>query len=149
MSSSALTDYVRMSAVDDLSYPLVGDDRTRDAVHTIVSGRKSWKTLKGKGEAVWPPYLEAALVEGAYPPTPPSASADPHPLAPSPRQVPPRVLALHPLPLPLPEPQPLHLRLHLPRHRQAQDRKAGRQPPPAAPRHLRRQTQCVHPPLPP
>ncbi|KAI0060561.1 hypothetical protein BV25DRAFT_1807302 [Artomyces pyxidatus] len=52
-----------MSAVDDLSYPLACDDRTRDAVNTIVSGRKSWKTLKGKGEAVWPPYLEAALVE--------------------------------------------------------------------------------------
>lgn len=51
-------------SVDDLSYPLACDDRTRDAVRTIVSGRKSWKTLKGKGEAVWPPYLEAALVEG-------------------------------------------------------------------------------------
>ena len=81
MSSSALTDYVRMSAVDDLSYPLVGDDRTRDAVHTIVSGRKSWKTLKGKGEAVWPPYLEAALVEGAHPPTLPRLRSltRPHP----------------------------------------------------------------------
>ncbi|KAA1470480.1 hypothetical protein DENSPDRAFT_879737 [Dentipellis sp. KUC8613] len=61
--SAPLNDYVRMSAVDDLSYPLACDDRTRDAVNTIVSGRKSWKTLKGKGEAVWPPYLEAALVE--------------------------------------------------------------------------------------
>ncbi|KAI0262186.1 hypothetical protein BC834DRAFT_972191 [Gloeopeniophorella convolvens] len=62
-NSSSLSDFVRMSAVDDLSYPLACDDRTRDAVNTIVSGRKSWKTLKGKGEAVWPPYLEAALVE--------------------------------------------------------------------------------------
>jgi len=61
---SFLSDFVRMSAVDDLSYPLACDDRTRDAVNTIVSGRKSWKTLKGKGEAVWPPYLEAALIEG-------------------------------------------------------------------------------------
>ena len=63
----SLSHFVRMSAVDDLSYPLACDDRTRDAVNTIVSGRKSWKTLKGKGEAVWPPYLEAALIEG--PPT--------------------------------------------------------------------------------
>ena len=62
---SSLSDFVRMSAVDDLSYPLACDDRTRDAVNTIVSGRKSWKTLKGKGEAVWPPYLEAALIEGS------------------------------------------------------------------------------------
>jgi hypothetical protein len=71
---SSLSDFVRMSAVDDLSYPLACDDRTRDAVNTIVSGRKSWKTLKGKGEAVWPPYLEAALIEGPlqsllFPPT--------------------------------------------------------------------------------
>lgn len=49
--------------VHNIPYPLAADDRTRDAVQTIVSGRKSWKTLKGKGEAVWPPYLEAALVE--------------------------------------------------------------------------------------
>lgn len=62
-NSSSLSDFVRMTAVDDLSYPLACDDRTRDAVNTIVSGRKSWKTLKGKGEAVWPPYLEAALIE--------------------------------------------------------------------------------------
>lgn len=71
-----------MSAVDDLSYPLACDDRTRDAVNTIVSGRKSWKTLKGKGEAVWPPYLEAALIEG--PPTPslsPSPAYPPYPLS--------------------------------------------------------------------
>ncbi|KAI0035594.1 hypothetical protein K488DRAFT_68283 [Vararia minispora EC-137] len=51
------------SPAADIPYPLAYDDRTRDAVQTIVSGRKSWKTLKGKGEAVWPPYLEAALVE--------------------------------------------------------------------------------------
>jgi transcriptional enhancer factor len=77
---SSLSDFVRMSAVDDLSYPLACDDRTRDAVNTIVSGRKSWKTLKGKGEAVWPPYLEAALIEG--PPHPYSTSLA-HPLIPS------------------------------------------------------------------
>jgi transcriptional enhancer factor len=57
-----------MSAVDDLSYPFACDDRTRDAVNTIFSGRKSRKTLKGKGEAVWP-YLEATVIEGS--PTPP------------------------------------------------------------------------------
>ena len=80
---SSLSDFVRMSAVDDLSYPLACDDRTRDAVNTIVSGRKSWKTLKGKGEAVWPPYLEAALIEGPShpysfrrPPTHPLSALD-------------------------------------------------------------------------
>jgi transcriptional enhancer factor len=74
---SSLSDFVRMSAVDDLSYPLACDDRTRDAVNTIVSGRKSWKTLKGKGEAVWPPYLEAALIEGPSAPSLPPPLTDP------------------------------------------------------------------------
>lgn len=78
---SFLSDFVRMSAVDDLSYPLACDDRTRDAVNTIVSGRKSWKTLKGKGEAVWPPYLEAALIEGPPHPYPPSHAHSSHPLS--------------------------------------------------------------------
>jgi len=30
-----------------------------------IEGRKSWKTLRG-GEIVWPPELEAALIEGTY-----------------------------------------------------------------------------------
>ena len=94
---SSLSDFVRMSAVDDLSYPLACDDRTRDAVNTIVSGRKSWKTLKGKGEAVWPPYLEAALIEG--PPhshtPPPSPTHLSHLSLVSPRQVPSRDLTLN------------------------------------------------------
>lgn len=77
---SSLSDFVRMSAVDDLSYPLACDDRTRDAVNTIVSGRKSWKTLKGKGEAVWPPYLEAALIEGPPHPYPRLPRTPTHPL---------------------------------------------------------------------
>ncbi|EIM80699.1 uncharacterized protein STEHIDRAFT_142622 [Stereum hirsutum FP-91666 SS1] len=60
---SASSSDMHSASADGVDYPLAPDDRTRDAVHTIVSGRKSWKTLKGKGEAVWPPYLEAALVE--------------------------------------------------------------------------------------
>ncbi|KAH8110487.1 hypothetical protein DFH11DRAFT_770268 [Phellopilus nigrolimitatus] len=30
---------------------------------TIVRARKSWKTIKGKSEPVWPPHLEKALVQ--------------------------------------------------------------------------------------
>ena len=37
---------------------------TQDVFKSIVKGRKSWKTLRG-GEVVWPPELEAALIEGA------------------------------------------------------------------------------------
>ncbi|KAJ7573995.1 hypothetical protein C8J56DRAFT_476351 [Mycena floridula] len=36
---------------------------TQHVLRTIVKGRKSWKTLRG-GEIVWPPELEAALLEG-------------------------------------------------------------------------------------
>ncbi|KAL0578126.1 hypothetical protein V5O48_003869 [Marasmius crinis-equi] len=36
---------------------------TKDVFKEVVKGRKSWKTLKG-GEMVWPPELEAALLEG-------------------------------------------------------------------------------------
>ena len=92
---SSLSDFVRMSAVDDLSYPLACDDRTRDAVNTIVSGRKSWKTLKGKGEAVWPPYLEAALIEGPPHSYPHSLTHSLIPSFLSPRQVPSRDLAFN------------------------------------------------------
>ncbi|KAG8220469.1 hypothetical protein J3R82DRAFT_3164 [Butyriboletus roseoflavus] len=29
----------------------------------MLKGRKSWKTLKGQSEAVWPPYLEATMLK--------------------------------------------------------------------------------------
>ena len=58
--------YVRISSADDISYavPSTSSAGTHEAIQTIVTGRKCWKTIKGKGEVVWPPYLEAALVEG-------------------------------------------------------------------------------------
>jgi hypothetical protein len=37
--------------------------KTRDDAQIAATGRRSWKTLKGKSEAVWPPPLEAALIE--------------------------------------------------------------------------------------
>ncbi|ESK93964.1 hypothetical protein Moror_12921 [Moniliophthora roreri MCA 2997] len=55
--------YVCMSTVDDLSYTPSAEEKDRDAAQIIATGRRSWKTLKGKGEAVWPPHLEAALIE--------------------------------------------------------------------------------------
>ena len=144
---SSLSDFVRMSAVDDLSYPLACDDRTRDAVNTIVSGRKSWKTLKGKGEAVWPPYLEAALIEGAPSPHLPITFCFPsltYPsILPSSRQVPSRDLAFDPLSEQVPKPQSLHLGLHLSCHRQAKDCQASRQSASATAGHLRREEKSV------
>jgi hypothetical protein len=124
-----------MSAVDDLSYPLACDDRTRDAVNTIVSGRKSWKTLKGKGEAVWPPYLEAALIEGPQTPFLPLPLADLSPPL-STRQVSSGDFAFDPLSQQVPKPQSLHLGLHLSCHRKAKDCEAGRQSASATPGHL-------------
>ena len=33
------------------------DKKTRDAEQVVATGRKIWKTLRRKGEAVWPPLL--------------------------------------------------------------------------------------------
>ena len=38
---------------------------TEDILRIIMKTRKSWKTIKGNSEAVWPPYLEAAMLKGA------------------------------------------------------------------------------------
>jgi len=43
--------------------PPLKNQATQDVFQSIVKGRKSWKSLKG-GEIVWPPELEAALIEG-------------------------------------------------------------------------------------
>lgn len=64
-SSSSLSPPTRSSAralekIDTFSEPKT---RTQDVFQSIVKGRKSWKTLRG-GEIVWPPELEAALIEG-------------------------------------------------------------------------------------
>jgi transcriptional enhancer factor len=52
----------RLSSSPDMGIAL-DNSRTQDVVQSIVSNRKSWKTLRG-GEMVWPPELEAALIEG-------------------------------------------------------------------------------------
>ena len=40
------------------------DAENKEVFESIYKGRKSWKTTKS-GEMVWPPNLEAALIEGA------------------------------------------------------------------------------------
>ncbi|KAF9069000.1 hypothetical protein BDP27DRAFT_1421426 [Rhodocollybia butyracea] len=55
--------FIAMSTVEDLSYTPSAEEKTRDAAQIVATGRRSWKTLKGRGEAVWPPHLEAALIE--------------------------------------------------------------------------------------
>ena len=48
---------------DSFTCPPLRNPATQDVFQSIVKGRKSWKSLKG-GEIVWPPELEAALIEG-------------------------------------------------------------------------------------
>lgn len=55
--------FINMSTVDDLSYTPSEEEKYRDAAQIAATGRRSWKTLRGQGEAVWPPNLEAALIE--------------------------------------------------------------------------------------
>ncbi|TCD65389.1 hypothetical protein EIP91_002722 [Steccherinum ochraceum] len=64
-SRQQFAQHVRVSSTEDLSYNIpTGTGGTKDVIQTIVTGRKCWKTMKGRGEVVWPPHLEAALVEG-------------------------------------------------------------------------------------
>jgi hypothetical protein len=44
---------------------LTSKQSVQDILQTIIRTRKSWKTLKGQAEAVWPPYLEATMLKGA------------------------------------------------------------------------------------
>ena len=37
-----------------------------DILQVILGSRKTWKILKGKSEAVWPPYLEATMLKGTF-----------------------------------------------------------------------------------
>ena len=62
---SSSGDFFCVSTVDGLSYTPSAQERSRDAAQIAATGRRSWKTLKGTGEAVWPPQLEAALIEGS------------------------------------------------------------------------------------
>ena len=61
VSQVATTDsqdgFINMSTVDDLSYTPSEEEKYRDAAQIAATGRRSWKTLRGKGEAVWPPKL--------------------------------------------------------------------------------------------
>lgn len=56
-----------MSDIKNSLHVLSPGDKSYPHCHSVITGRKSWKTLKGKTEAVWPPYLEVALFEGASP----------------------------------------------------------------------------------
>lgn len=51
-----------MTSSDDVFDPIGASEQ--EVAETIVSARKSWKTVKGKSEPVWPPDLEKALVKG-------------------------------------------------------------------------------------
>ncbi|KAG6878281.1 hypothetical protein C0993_009639 [Termitomyces sp. T159_Od127] len=55
--------YCSTSFVGDLSYQAPAS-QIAGMAHTLVTGRKTWKTSKGKNEAVWPAHIEAALFDG-------------------------------------------------------------------------------------
>lgn len=44
--------------------PAEASAETHEAVKSILNSRKCWRSIKGKEEPVWPPELEAALIEG-------------------------------------------------------------------------------------
>jgi transcriptional enhancer factor len=63
-STNASTSHsVRHQSTESFQCLPLKNSATQDVFQSIVKGRKSWKSLKG-GEIVWPPELEAALIEG-------------------------------------------------------------------------------------
>ncbi|KAF6745009.1 TEA/ATTS domain family-domain-containing protein, partial [Ephemerocybe angulata] len=52
-----------MFTIEDLSYTPSEAQKSRDLAYIKATGRRSWKTLKGKAEAVWGPELEAVLLD--------------------------------------------------------------------------------------
>ena len=54
--SSTLTQH-GFTTVAELSYTPSQEEKTWDAELVVATGRKTWKTLRGRGEAVWPPIL--------------------------------------------------------------------------------------------
>ncbi|KIM36784.1 hypothetical protein M413DRAFT_448921 [Hebeloma cylindrosporum] len=63
VESSSSQPSTRHSTLASFKCSPLQNPRTQDVFQSIVKGRKSWKTLRG-GEVVWPPELEAALIEG-------------------------------------------------------------------------------------
>ena len=65
-SSRQLSNRIHVSSIDNVSYDVGSSSGPNGAVKTILEGRKCWRQMKGRDEVVWPPELEAALIEGPY-----------------------------------------------------------------------------------
>jgi hypothetical protein len=61
-TSSAAGCSTSLIASADLS-PLPINTNSENILKSVIRGRRAWKTSRN-GEAVWPPELEAALLEG-------------------------------------------------------------------------------------
>ena len=46
-----------IAAVAGLTYNPSKKEQARDAAQNVATGRKRWKTLRDRAEAVWPPEL--------------------------------------------------------------------------------------------
>lgn len=120
-SSRIFAQHVRVSSTDELSYDASTRGEINETIQTIVTGRKCWKTMKGKGEVVWPPFLELALVEGTCPSARKCiyARCSPKQLLVRPREVPTCREPDDACVWPLPDAEQVHLGLHLQQDRQA------------------------------
>lgn len=115
-------------------------DAPNSAFKTILAGRKCYRMSKDKNEVVWPPLLEAALMEGllslweTHVPVADSAT-------PRAREVCPRRVQVAPGTHTIPESQQVHRRVHPQNDRPDPHREASREPYSAAPRHQRGKAQ--------
>lgn len=146
----------RHSSLDSFKCAPLQNPRTQDVFQSIVKGRKSWKTLRG-GEVVWPPELEAALIEGefnlfsapiSFHPTPPHSeflsrklflTSTPLPCSRS-GKLSTRRFKGDTSPRTLPYAEQVHFGLDLRENRQTTDSQTGREPSTTAQRYVWRQT---------
>lgn len=65
-STRLLSSRVHVSSINNVSYDVVSTSEADGAVKTILDERRCWRQMKGRDEVVWPPELEAALIEGPF-----------------------------------------------------------------------------------
>lgn len=66
-SSSSSTDSTTSSSCGSSPpRPISSSQSMEDILRTILNVRRSWKTLKGNTEPVWPPYLEVTMLKGLH-----------------------------------------------------------------------------------
>ncbi|KAH0585353.1 hypothetical protein H2248_008594 [Termitomyces sp. 'cryptogamus'] len=56
--------FLSKASIKSLSHNLSAEENAAHAKNLVATGRQYWKTRGSQGEAIWPPHVEIALLEG-------------------------------------------------------------------------------------